>query len=300
MKMAMANPPVITVMAVPEDDCLQDLSDSHSDSELGKFLQDVEASTKSAIATFEEVAKPPNKSSKSTQSVAVAHCSMYTVSDQDSTTDLDVGATSFTHWLSLNQHRHRSSVGADVPCHRSTSNDLLEDPPEILVAYLSGQPEAVAAVELLKEAQRVWNSRETNATRSPYPNCSASKDTLPAPKHSEHFGCSLDSAVTTNAFSPEARRYSHDDTRIRPYPPTSPGALLANLKQSPRSLNAMSGSMVAATTPSVAENYSRRASVNEASVFQTGASVRYKKNPLRVRRSSRQDDMLTKRSGKGT
>ena len=38
--------------------------------------------------------------------------------------------------------------------------DLLDRPPEILVAYICGQPEAVAAIGLLKEAQRVWNERK--------------------------------------------------------------------------------------------------------------------------------------------
>ena len=34
--------------------------------------------------------------------------------------------------------------------------DLLDRPPEILIAYINGQPEAVAAIELLNEAQLLF------------------------------------------------------------------------------------------------------------------------------------------------
>lgn len=67
------------------------------------------------------------------------------------------------------------------------TDDLLERPPEILVAYLSGEPEAVAAIELLREAQRVWNERKTRP------------------------------GGTTDGNSKSAkflRRYSHDDLRM--------------------------------------------------------------------------------------
>ena len=67
------------------------------------------------------------------------------------------------------------------------TDDLLERPPEILVAYLSGEPEAVAAIELLREAQRVWNERKTKP------------------------GGSADGNSKSAKF---LRRYSHDDLRM--------------------------------------------------------------------------------------
>lgn len=77
------------------------------------------------------------------------------------------------------------------------ATDLLDHPPEILVAYISGQPEAVAAIELLKEAQRVWNDR-----KKPEGNQRSQKRNLP------HQGSIL-------GTSPEeldaVRRFSHDD-----------------------------------------------------------------------------------------
>ena len=92
-----------------------------------------------------------------------------------------------------------TAAGQDAAGRRRSSQELLPDqPPEILVAYLSGQPEAVAAIELLREAQRIWDQRKRSTT----PSLSSSKNqesslTLDVQKQSEHV-----------------RRYSHEDLRI--------------------------------------------------------------------------------------
>ena len=82
----------------------------------------------------------------------------------------------------------------------SDATDLLDHPPEILVAYISGQPEAVAAIELLKEAQRVWNDRKKPEAMAR----SQQRRTLP-----------YQSNILPASASPEeleaARRFSHDD-----------------------------------------------------------------------------------------
>lgn len=74
------------------------------------------------------------------------------------------------------------------------------DPPEILVAYLSGQPEAVAAIELLREAQRIWDQRKRSIT----PSVSSSKN--------QESSLTLDVQKTDD--QPVSRRYSHEDLRI--------------------------------------------------------------------------------------
>ncbi len=81
---------------------------------------------------------------------------------------------------------------------RSSSQELPDQPPEILVAYLSGQPEAVAAIELLREAQRIWDQRKRSIT----PSLSSSKN--------------QESSLTLDVQQPDEhiRRYSHEDLRI--------------------------------------------------------------------------------------
>ena len=77
----------------------------------------------------------------------------------------------------------------------SEATDLLDHPPEILVAYISGQPEAVAAIELLKEAQRVWNDRKK-----------------PEGIHKASRRRTLPHQTSIPGTSPEElRRFSHDD-----------------------------------------------------------------------------------------
>lgn len=93
--------------------------------------------------------------------------------------------------------RKSSQTSQKVP---GLPEDPPTDPPEILVAYLSGQPEAVAAIELLREAQRIWDQRKRSIT----PSVSSSKN--------------QESSLTLNVQKaeeqPVSRRYSHEDLRI--------------------------------------------------------------------------------------
>ena len=73
--------------------------------------------------------------------------------------------------------------------------------PEILIAYLSGQPEAVAAIELLREAQRIWDQRKRSIT----PSVSSST------KNQESSTLTLDGQ---RELDEQIRRYSHEDLRI--------------------------------------------------------------------------------------
>lgn len=83
-------------------------------------------------------------------------------------------------------------------------------PPEILVAYLSGDPEAVAAIELLREAQRIWDQRKRSVTpcsRIQHGNINREQTSSPLMVDVVDMQPSANNTTTT-------RRYSHEDLRI--------------------------------------------------------------------------------------
>ena len=151
--------------------------------------------------------------------------------------------------------------------------DLLERPPEILVAYLAGQPEAVAAIELLKEAQRVWNNRDaSNSSGRPSLTLADVQPVTLVPLS----GHSLAQMASLSAESDQtARRYSHDDIRV---------------------------AYTAASSTIPAEG--QRAAVGGCPRAKRRASelpgaARYQKNiAQRPKRTSRQEDLISRRTCK--
>lgn len=91
-------------------------------------------------------------------------------------------------------------------------NEQQQPPPEILVAYLSGEPEAVAAIELLREAQRIWDQRKRTVTpgeRTQQPG-DINRQQSASPLTVDVVDIQPPSANNTTA----TRRYSHEDLRI--------------------------------------------------------------------------------------
>ncbi|KAK4019181.1 hypothetical protein OUZ56_001209 [Daphnia magna] len=91
-------------------------------------------------------------------------------------------------------------------------NEQQQPPPEILVAYLSGEPEAVAAIELLREAQRIWDQRKRTVTpgeRAQQPG-DINRQQSASPLTVDVVDIQPPSANNTTA----TRRYSHEDLRI--------------------------------------------------------------------------------------
>lgn len=146
----------------------------------------------------------------------------------------------------------------------------LSNQPEILVAYLAGEPEAVTAIELLREAQRVWNERKRSHPCLPQ---SQDQRFLAAPN-------ALDESPAGTT-----RRYSHDDLRIA-------YDHISSIKDSVASetRNHHPPTTGSASASGSKANYHRRAS---SQVESLNASVvpRYQKNPARKRGGSRQEDI---------
>ena len=183
---------------------------------------------------------------------------------------------------------HHQSGGAD-----DDPTKLAGDQPEILVAYLAGEPEAVAAIELLREAQRVWNERKkSNPTLAGAPD-----QLLKAPADGPDGGASSGGSVTD-----PVRRYSHEDLRIA-YNHISTQLIMNEHRQAAASAAA---AVVRQTHPAVpvhqtgasripgskaANNYRRRASSQVDSLGTGGVQARYQKNPAgRKRGGSRQEE----------
>ncbi|XP_057371124.1 uncharacterized protein LOC130692067 isoform X1 [Daphnia carinata] len=161
-----------------------------------------------------------------------------------------------------------------------------QPPPEILVAYLSGEPEAVAAIELLREAQRIWDQRKRSVT--------------PAgrmqPGNREQSSSPLMVDVVdiqpSAANHPTAtRRYSHEDLRIA-YTNIS-----AQLVASERKMMEHDAHPVAAVLPVKAtkqhkkpesqQHYRRRASAQAESLAgQAVARYQHKQQPLANKKNS--------------
>ena len=99
-----------------------------------------------------------------------------------------------------------------------------QEPPEILVAYLSGEPEAVAAIELLREAQRIWDQRKrTSITLSSVSSISVGQIQQQQQQESHYSPSIMDDHVVemqstsngqTTSTANNTRRYSHEDLRI--------------------------------------------------------------------------------------
>ncbi|KAI9563953.1 hypothetical protein GHT06_007691 [Daphnia sinensis] len=108
---------------------------------------------------------------------------------------------------------HRESVDDPHQQQRSTVQVLSLDeqqqpPPEILVAYLSGEPEAVAAIELLREAQRIWDQRKRSVTPGGRMQGNREQSASPLMVDVVDIQPSAANHPTTT------RRYSHEDLRI--------------------------------------------------------------------------------------
>ena len=150
------------------------------------------------------------------------------------------------------------------------STDLLDQPPEILVAYLAGEPEAVAAIELLREAQRVWNQRKNSSTTTANTTTTARKKNI-NPCNSKFL-----------------RRYSHDDLRIAytnisarlmtlsPLDDAEPSTIGSdNCDNCQRSVDSTAKQPKGNAASAVPLNYRRRASA----LPETSTTSRYIKNP---------------------
>lgn len=149
------------------------------------------------------------------------------------------------------------------------SVDLLkEQQPEIMLAYMAGEPEAVAAIELLREAQRVWNDRKRSSPSLVERSQHHQFLTTPDPSSFEGGG-------------EVVRRYSHDDIRVD----TSQLAKHPAVRQKRPSTGNVGNITNKGTYP-------RRAS-SQVESLSSSAAPRYQKNLNRKRGGSRQEDSFT-------
>lgn len=116
--------------------------------------------------------------------------------------ELKTDETSLSFIQQIQQLSDTADTASASQAPPPTGHQSQEDQaPEILIAYLSGQPEAVAAIELLREAQRIWDQRKRSIT----PSVSSST------KNQESSTLTLDGQ---RELDEQIRRYSHEDLRI--------------------------------------------------------------------------------------
>lgn len=112
-------------------------------------------------------------------------------------------------------HRHSIDDGRTVQLLPLGEQQQQPPPPEILVAYLSGEPEAVAAIELLREAQRIWDQRKRpSMTPSSISSSGLQLQLLDENQESLSPLIADDDGQSAKGKATTTRRYSHEDLRI--------------------------------------------------------------------------------------